>query len=486
MKEFKKVLNSKILPVILSGGIGSRLWPLSRASFPKQYININDKNKFSLLQNTYLRLHDLDNLLSPLIICNEEHRFIVAEQMKELDIEPESIILEPFGRNTAPAITIAALNTIKNNHNPILLILSADHEILDQEKFIQSIKEATYYAEQDKLVTFGISPDRAETGYGYIESFDEITNSSKASPIKRFIEKPERKIAEKLIKNKLIKWNSGIFLFKSSTIIKEMKNFQPEIYKSCKEALEDNLKDLDFLRIKEKAFKKCPNISIDNAVMEKSKSGIVFGLDVGWSDIGSWKSVWEISKKDENGNSFSGKTLTKNVKDCYFSAKERLIVGVDLEDLIVVDSTDALLIINKNSSQVVKEIVDNLKNKNFSEAENNKMVYRPWGSYTSIAEGPTWQVKRLNIKPMSSLSLQKHKYRSEHWVVVNGTAKVEINGEITTLHKNNSIFVPLGSKHRLSNPYNVLLELIEVQSGTYLGEDDIIRFSDVYGRKVRK
>ncbi len=484
MEDFTKVSNSKILPVILSGGIGSRLWPLSRTSFPKQYINISKKNKYSLLQNTYIRLKDIDNLLSPLIICNEEHRFIVAEQIKELKIKPESIILEPFGRNTAPAITLAALNSLKNNDDPILLILSADHEILDQEEFITSIKEAIFYAERDLLVTFGVSPNKAETGYGYIESLDDITGSVKASPIKRFIEKPERKIAEKLIKNKNIKWNSGIFLFKASTIIEEIRRFEPEIYTYCKLALEDDLKDLDFLRINKKAFEKCPNISIDNAVMEKTKSGIVYGLDAGWSDIGSWKSVWEIAEKDDKGNCFLGKTITQNVKDCYVNASDRLIVGVDLENLIVVDTTDALLIINKNSSQSVKEIVGILKNKNFSEGENNKKVYRPWGSYTSVVEGPTWQVKRLDIKPKASLSLQKHQHRAEHWVVVNGIAKVEIDGEITILEKNKSIFVPLGSKHRLSNPFEEPLQLIEVQSGTYLGEDDIIRYVDIYGREV--
>ena len=484
MEDFKKDSSAKILPVILSGGIGSRLWPLSRTSFPKQYINISKKNSFSLLQNTYLRLKNLEKLLLPLIICNEDHRFIVAEQIKELKIKPESIILEPFARNTAPAITLAALNAIKNNNDPILLILSADHEILDQESFLRTIKEAINYAEKDKLVTFGVSPNKPETGYGYIECSDKEIGSKKASLIKRFIEKPEKKIAEKLIKNKNIKWNSGIFLFKASTIIREIKRLQPDIYKYCHSALEDKLKDLDFLRINQKEFEKCPNISIDKAVMEKTQSGVVFDLDAGWSDIGSWQSVWEISEKDDNGNCFIGKTFSKNVKNCYFSTTDRLVVGVDLENLIVVDTIDALLIINKNSSQFVKEIVGNLKNNNFPESEDNKKIYRPWGSYTSVVEGPTWQVKRLDIKPKASLSLQKHQFRSEHWVVVNGTAKVEIDGKITILRKNKSIFVPLGSKHRLSNPYDDPLQLIEVQSGSYLGEDDIIRFNDIYGRKV--
>ncbi len=486
MKEFEKNLNSQIQPVILSGGIGSRLWPLSRTSFPKQYINISKKNKYSLLQNTFLRINELENILPPLIICNEDHRFIVAEQMKELKIKPNSIILEPFGRNTAPAITLAALTAIKDNEDPILLILSADHEITHQDRFTSSIKEAIKFADNDKLITFGITPDKAETGYGYIESWDEISGFNKVSRIKKFIEKPAKNLAEKLIKDKNIKWNSGIFLFKASKIIEEIIKYEPKIFKYCKEALENNLMDFDFQRIKKNSFEKCPNISIDNAVMEKTQSGVVFNLDTGWSDIGNWKAVWEISEKDDSGNAFSGKTYTQNVKNCYLSGADRLIVGVDIQDLIVIDTIDALLIINKNSSQVVKEIVRDLKNKNYSEGENNKKIYRPWGSYTSIEDGPTWQVKRLDIKSNASLSLQKHKYRSEHWVVVNGTAKVEIDENITILKKNQSIFVPLGSKHRLSNPYDAPLELIEVQSGTYLGEDDIERFDDIYGRIIDK
>ena len=484
MKEFKKNLNSKLQPVILSGGIGSRLWPLSRTSFPKQYLNVSRKDKYSLLQNTYLRINKLENILSPLIICNEEHRFIVAEQMKELKIKPQSIILEPFGRNTAPAITLAALTALKNNEDPLLLILSADHEITNQDRFIASINEAIKFADNNKLVTFGITPNKAEIGYGYIESWDELSEVNKVSKIKKFIEKPEKSVAEKLIQDKHIKWNSGIFLFKSSKIIEEIKKYEPEIFKYCHEALENKLIDFDFLRIKKNSFEKCPNISIDNAVMEKTQSGVVFDLDTGWNDIGDWKAVWEISEKDINGNYFSGKTHTQNVKNCYLRGTNRLIVGVDIKDLIIIDTIDALLIINKNSSQVVKEIVRDLKNKNYSEGENNKKVYRPWGNYSSIGEGPSWQVKRLEIKSNAKLSLQRHKHRSEHWVVVNGTAKVEINGEITILSKNQSIFVPLGSKHRLSNPYDAPLEIIEVQSGNYLGEDDIERFDDIYGRMI--
>ena len=486
MKEFRNNLNSKLIPVILSGGVGSRLWPLSRSCYPKQYINLSEENDFSLLQNTYLRLIGFKNLKPPLLICNEDQRFIVAEQMKEIDIKPESIILEPFGRNTAPAIALAALYFIKQNKDPILLILSADHKIDDQNKFKSKIAEGLEYAERGKLVTFGITPKSAETGFGYIESKDILSESIQSSPIKRFIEKPKIDLAQKLIKDNHYKWNSGIFLFKASTIIQEIKIYHPEIIRWCEASLEDNLVDYDFLRIKESCFQNCPNISIDNAVMENTSIGILIDLDVGWSDIGSWKSIWEESSKDNEGNTLRGKILTKSVRNSYLRSDNRLIVGVDLDSLIIVDTDDAILIANKNSTQSIKEIVNRMKKDNLPEVENNKKVCRPWGSYTSINTGENWQVKRLEINPSASLSLQMHNHRSEHWVVVKGEAKVEIDKKITMLSVNESIFVPLGAKHRLSNISKEQLVLIEVQSGSYLGEDDIIRFDDIYGRLIKK
>ena len=482
MRDIQKIKYGNLIPVILSGGIGSRLWPLSRISFPKQYINLNPSNNYSLLQNTLLRLVGIKGLQSPIVICNEEQRFIAAEQIKELNIAPNSIILEPFGRNTAPAIALAALTAKKKYNNAILLILSADHEIKDEEKFRKTINEAITYAERGDIVTFGITPTRAETGYGYIETFEKLSILNKSSQIKRFIEKPKKELANKLFKDSRFKWNSGIFLFKANTIIEELLKFQPEIIKFCEESLKDSVFDLDFLRKEKKSFEKCPNISIDKSVMEKTNLGIVKDLDSGWNDIGSWESVWEISKKDENGNCLEGKTHTQNVKNCYLRSGGRLIVGLDIENLIVVETSDALLIANKKSSQKIKEIAEDFKKKNIPECLTNKKVHRPWGSYTSVVDAPTWQVKKLEIKPNASLSLQLHKHRAEHWIVVNGTAKVEINNKISMLSENQSIFVPLGAKHRLSNPEKNTLEIIEVQSGRYLGEDDIERFDDIYGR----
>ena len=484
MRDIQKIKYGNLIPVILSGGVGSRLWPLSRISFPKQYINLNPSNNYSLLQNTLLRLVGIKGLQSPIVICNEEQRFIAAEQIKELNIAPNSIILEPFGRNTAPAIALAALTAKKKYNNAILLILSADHEIKDEEKFRKTINEAITYAERGDIVTFGITPTRAETGYGYIETFEKLSILNKSSQIKRFIEKPKKDIANKLFRDSRFKWNSGIFLFKANTIIEELLKFQPEIIKFCEESLKDSVFDFDFLRLDKKSFEKCPNISIDKSIMEKTNLGKVINLDAGWSDIGSWESVWEISQKDQNGNCLEGITHIENVKDCYLRSENRLVVGIDIENLIIIDSSDALLVANKKSSQKIKNVVKLLKENHLAEIKNHKKVFRPWGSYTTIVEGDTWQVKKLEVKPKASLSLQMHKHRAEHWIVVKGSAKVEIDRLVRNLNSNESIFVPLGAKHRLSNPKDTILELIEVQSGKYLGEDDIIRFDDIYGRKI--
>ena len=473
-----------ILPVILSGGSGSRLWPLSRECFPKQYLYIEENSKHSLLQSTYLRLKGLKNLDNPIIICNEEQRFIVAEQMRKINITPKSILLEPVGRNTAPAVTIAALSAIREGSNPHLLVLSSDHQIKDSKKFREVVSQGLEYSEQGRLVTFGITPNRAETGYGYIESFDELSENINASKIKNFIEKPERKLAENLIKDKHYSWNSGIFLFKASIFIAEMKKYAPDIVNLCKKAIDKSNLDLDFERIKEEPFKSCPNIPIDIALMEKTNLGTVLSLNAEWSDIGNWKSVWENSSKDKYGNSVKGKTLLKNSENCYLRSENRLLVGLGLKNLVVIETNDAVLVSNKEETQLVKNIVKELDMKSFPEGKFNRKMYRPWGNYCSIENGKMWQVKRLEVNPEASLSLQMHHHRSEHWVVVSGTAKVEINSNITLLSENESIYVPLGSKHRLSNPGKIPLILIEVQSGSYLGEDDIERFDDIYGRII--
>jgi len=472
----------RLQPVILSGGKGSRLWPLSRECYPKQYLELDEKNNFTLLQNTYLRLNSIKNLEPPIIICNEDQRFLVAEQMLEINIKPKSIILEPEGKNTAPAIALAALLTKKKEEDLGLIILSSDHIIENPKEFKDSIIEGLHYANIDKIVTFGVLPTSPETGYGYIESLDELSREKKSSPINKFIEKPAEETAKKLIQDKKYTWNSGIFLFKSSAIIKELNQFAPEILSICQSALNNSVNDLDFLRINKKIFQKCPNISIDIAVMEKTNNAIVVGLNAGWDDIGSWESIWKKSNKDKNNNSTKGNVLLTDSKGCYLRSENRLVVGLGLKELIVIDTDDALLIANKKSSQKVKEIVKDLEKKDIPEGRLNKKMFRPWGNYTSIINGPSWQVKRLEIKPGSSLSLQMHHHRTEHWIIVEGIAKVEIDDRKTLLKKNESIYVPQCSKHRLSNPGKNLLIIIEVQNGEYLGEDDIVRFEDIYGR----
>ena len=471
-----------LIPVILSGGSGTRLWPLSRQSFPKQYLNLDVINNLSLLQNTYLRLRGLRNLKDPIIISNEDQRFIVAQQMKEIKVRPNSIILEPFGRNTAPAIALAALKTLKNDYDPILLILSSDHKIEDEENFREVITEGEIHAKKGRLVTFGVLPDRPETGFGYIESFEELSERNTSSKIKKFLEKPDFELAKILIKDKHYLWNSGIFLFKASTILRELEKFEPQIVETCKESLKKGKNDLNFFRIDSEIFKNCKDTPIDVAVMEKTDLGSVLTLKAGWDDIGSWESVWKNSIKDQNGNALNGKSIIKGSNNCYIRSEERLIVGIDLNDLVVIETNDAILISNKESTQKVKNVVQELNKSNLREGKQNLKSYRPWGSFTSIEYGPSWQVKKLEINPKASISLQLHKHRSEHWIVVDGTAKVEIGDQISFINKNESTYIPAGSKHRLSNPGEKPLILIEVQSGNYLGEDDIIRFDDIYGR----
>ncbi len=477
-------LELKLVPVILSGGSGTRLWPLSRACFPKQYLKLSHNSKYSLLQNTILRLQGINNLQDPLIICNEDQRFIVAEQMRELDVKPHSILLEPIGRNTAPAIALGALTALDKFQDSILLVLSADHEIKNTDSFKKAITDGVKYASLGKLVTFGIVPNSPETGYGYIEAFEELTVEKNFSEIKSFIEKPTREVAENLIQDKRYTWNSGIFMFKASSIIKELSKYEPNIVNLCRKSLDNKTKDLNFQRINKEYFELCSNIAIDIAVMERTKLGAVISLDAGWSDIGNWKSVWENSDKDVNGNSTKGKTLIFDTKDSYLRSEERLIVSLGINNLIVIETNDSVLVANKDSTQSIKEIVRELEKSSLTEGKMNRQMFRPWGHYTSIAEGLTWQVKRLEIKPAACLSLQMHHHRAEHWIVVSGDAKVEINGKVSLLKVNESIFVPLGAKHRLSNPGKTSLILIEVQSGEYLGEDDIVRFDDIYGRDI--
>ena len=472
-----------LIPIILSGGVGSRLWPLSRSSFPKQYLSLDENSENTLLQETYIRLNGLKNLNNPIIVCNEEQRFIAAEQMRQINVEPIKILLEPFGKNTAPAITLAALIASEIQNDPLLLILSADHKIEKKENFKKAIEKGLIFAQNGRLVTFGIQPNSPETGFGYIESEEEISDKLNFSNIKSFIEKPNKELAEKFLNNKKFSWNSGIFLFKASTILNELLKFEPEIVNICQKSLKNNLLDLNFQRIDEKLFKFCPSKSIDIAILEKTNLGTVINLDAGWDDLGSWTSIYENSNKDNNQNILRGKTFAKNVKNSYIRSENRLVVGLGLENLLVIETDDTVLVANKDSLISMKELITDLERENFEEIKINKKVYRPWGHFTSLIKEETWQVKRLSINPNESLSLQMHNYRAENWIVVKGIAKVQINEKIYNLKPNESIYIPKGTKHRLSNTNKTPLEIIEVQIGTYLGEDDIIRFKDKYKRK---
>ena len=479
----KSIEKNKLLPIILCGGKGERLWPLSRESFPKQFISLGKNKEKSLLQKTFERISSLDNIENPILICNEEHRFIAAEQVREIQVKTKAILLEPFSRGTAPAIALSALMALSEGTDPLLLVLSSDHEILDKKAFIDSIRGGIDFALKDRIVTFGVIPNSPETSFGYIESESSFEgNKRKASNIVRFIEKPNLENAKKFYQDKRFTWNSGIFLFKASSIKREIYKFHPEIIDSCEKALLKKSLDLDFFRIDKESFCKCPSISIDNAVMEKTKLGTVFPLFSDWRDLGSWKEVWKAAKKDKNGNVIDGQVLLQEGSNCLVKSEHRLVVGLGIKNLIIIETSDALLVLNKDFAQEIKSVVQKLKKENILEGREHKKIFRPWGNYTSLIEEKNWKIKKIVVYPKESLSLQSHKFRSENWVVLSGQAKVEINKEVRILEPNQNAFIPLGARHRLSNPGNVPLILIEVQSGTYLKEDDIVRFKDKYGR----
>ena len=477
-------MNQSILPVILCGGTGTRLWPLSRKSFPKQYLSFDNKKDFSFLQSTLQRVKGLINSENPIIICNEEHRFITAEQVRQVNVKPGSIILEPTSQNTAPAITAAALKSISDGNDSILLILPSDHQITNEDFFLDSIEKAKVAALEGNIVTFGIKPCNPATGFGYIKSKESLKgNCSEPHQIESFIEKPNRENAEKFYRNQKYSWNSGIFMAKASILIKELEIFCPEIVFHCKESLRKKVNDLDFERLDKNSFQKCSNISIDKAIMEKTSRGVVFPLEVNWSDIGSWKSFWENSSKDKNGNVLIGDSIEVASKNCLISSNSRLTVGLNIDNLIIVETNDAVLVTKKSDSEEVKSLVNYLKSINRAESEENRKVYRPWGNYISVDNALLWKIKKIEVNPGASLSLQLHKQRAEHWIVVEGQAKIEIDNKKYNLKANQSCYVPIGAKHRLSNPGKDPLIIIEVQSGKYLGEDDIIRFKDIYGRE---
>lgn len=467
-----------ILPVIVAGGTGSRLWPLSRQLNPKQFLPLADA-EMSMLQATILRLRGLA-AATPQLICNEQHRFLAAEQLRQLDMEHASILLEPVGRNTAPAIALAALQACKDGQDPVLLVLAADHLIQDVPAFHASIQSALPLAQDGKLVTFGVVPDRAETGYGYIEKGPAVGTGGFA--VNRFVEKPDLATACDYLASGNFFWNSGMFMFQASRYLQELERFQPQILAACRQALEGGTQDMHFTRVDSDVFAACPDDSIDYAVMEKTADAVMVPLNAGWSDIGSWSALWDVSPKDAHGNVFKGDVLSHASQNSYVHADSRLVTLVGVDDLVVVETKDAVLVAHKDKVQDVKKIVEQIKNGSRQEHVNHREVYRPWGMYDSIDNGHRYQVKRITVKPGAKLSVQMHHHRAEHWIVVSGTAKVT-NGERTYLVcENESTYIPIGQIHALENPGVINLELIEVQSGSYLGEDDIVRFEDKYGR----
>jgi len=465
-----------IIPIILAGGSGTRLWPLSRKIHPKQFISL--LNETSLFQDTLTRLPK--EALDPIVICNEDHRFLVAEQAREINVTLNSIILEPIGRNTAPAIALAAIKVLNDFENPILIVLAADHKIENKSAFHDAIKIAHKLAENNKLVTFGIIPQSAETGYGYIEI--EKKDKAEYFDIKSFVEKPNKKNAINFLNSGNYLWNSGMFMFNASIYLSELNKFEPEILTSCKKSLSNEFKDLEFIRIDKKEFCKSPNQSIDYAVMEKTNKAKVVPLDAGWSDVGSWDALMDSKIKDSLGNVVEGDVTLDQVKNSYLYSTNRLVAASNIADLIVIDTQDALLVTTRDNSLSIKNIVKKLKKNKRTEIENHRKVYKPWGYYDSIDTGYNFQVKRILVNPGAKLSLQKHLHRSEHWVVVSGVAKITCGKKIYNLEKNQSTYIPKGEIHRLENIENYPLEIIEVQTGNYLGEDDIIRLKDDYQR----
>ena len=469
---------SKVIPVILSGGAGTRLWPLSREMYPKQLLSLTGKQ--TMLQDTARRLAAIAGAIPPIVVCNEAHRFTVAEQIHALDIQPSAILLEPSGRNTAPAVALAALKALKMDPNATLVVAPADHVIRDAGRFQQAAEVAVALAQHEKLITFGIVAHAPETGYGYIRRGE---GAGPAYPVAQFIEKPPLDLALQYVAGGDYYWNSGMFVFKASRYLAELNSLAPDILAACTAAFQAAKTDLDFVRIDKAEFIKCRSESIDYAVMEKTQDALVLPLDVGWSDVGSWSSLFDVLPADEEGNVLQGDVMVHDTHDCYVHSTSRLVAAVGMEDHIIVETKDAILVAPKDRVQDVKDLVAKIKKSGRTESALHREVFRPWGSYDSIDSGERFQVKRLSVKPGGVLSLQMHHHRAEHWVVVQGAARITRNDETFLLAENESTYIPVGATHRIENPGKVPLHIIEVQSGSYLGEDDIVRFEDNYGRK---
>lgn len=465
-----------MIPVILSGGSGTRLWPLSRGAYPKQFLPlVSDR---TMVQETVLRLKGIDKLQAPIAVCNEEHRFMMAEQLWEVGAQPDSIILEPVGKNTAPAVALAALAA--KSPDDILLIFPADHVIDNVPAFQQAVTKAGQLAEEGFLVTFGIVPTAPETGYGYIKrSSEEIADAFRVAD---FVEKPDAIIAQTYVDSGEYYWNSGMFAFKAGRYLEELEKFAPEMLLSCRQAFAQAETDVDFVRIDKDLFAQCPSDSIDYAVMEKTDKAVVIPLEADWSDVGSWSALWEVTDKDPFGNAVSGDVLALDTENSFIHAENKLVAVIGLQDIVVVETDDAVMVAHKDRVQDVKKVVASLKKEQRPEANLHRKVYRPWGHYDSVDSGERHKTKRIVVKPGAKLSLQKHHHRAEHWVVVKGTALISKGEETMLLSENESTYIPLGIVHCLENPGVIPLEIVEVQSGSYLGEDDIVRFEDKYGR----
>lgn len=473
-------MTAKINPVILSGGVGSRLWPLSRAGYPKQLLPLAGEQ--TMLQATALRVAAGARFTPPLVVGNEEHRFMIAEQLRLAMLDPAGIILEPEGRNTAPAVALAALHLAAGDPAALMLVMPSDHVIADPDAFHAAIDAGARAAAAGRLVTFGITPDRAETGYGYIEAGAGLDAAPGSRQVRRFVEKPDAATAAEYVAAGSFYWNAGIFLFQAGRYLEELERHAPEILAACQAAMDDAAVDLSFIRPDGAAFRASPSDSIDYAVMEKTEAAAVVPVSMGWNDVGSWSALWDISPRDDQGNSRWGDVIALDSRNSLLRSEGPAIAALGLDDMVVVATSDAVLIAPKARAQDVKKLVDELARSNRDEHINHVVVHRPWGSYQTADTGHRYQVKRLVVKPGEKLSLQKHHHRAEHWIVVQGTAKVTRNDEVITLHENESTYIPIGAVHRLENPGKIPLCIIEVQSGAYLGEDDIVRFDDTYGR----